>query len=259
MSSLLLAPLFGSLLLLVGSPTAAAAPRVRVALEDGESAPDDGQDASEDAEDGIPSTGAEAPDSRTPWGFEDPSIEPAVSAMLFPTAGGGVTGFLAVGGEGAIRFRQETEAPLHGAGRARAVAQVLFGQDFYNGYSGRVGAFAGPRFGPARLQVGPDFFASRYVVSGVDATPLTGIGLPLTASLAGKRMGLQAGVEPAWYITSGWDGVDWADEDAFGLGDEFTYQMGAFISTRALSVGLGYTHRIMSIGVQRGLVFGVGF
>lgn len=218
-----------------------------------EDEPDPGDDASGSAQ---PSPGTT---SGMAWTRDDLRVDPAVSAVLFPTAGGGYAGLLALGAEAAVPFREDTEEALHWAGTARGVGQVLVGPNLYNGYAARVGAFVGPQLGPARIRLGPDVFTSRYVLSGVDASPLTGVGLPLTASVAGKRLGVRGGVTPAWYLAGGWEGVDWSTTDAFGLGDEFTYELGAFVSTRVLSLGLGYTHRIMSIGVQRGLVFGVGF
>lgn len=219
----------------------------------GEDEPDPGGETADPAQ-SSPGT-AEGMD----WKRDDLRVDPAVSAVLFPTAGGGYAGLLALGAEAAVPFREDTEEALHWAGTARGVGQVLVGPNLYNGYAARVGAFVGPQLGPARIRLGPDVFTSRYVLSGVDASPLTGVGLPLTASVAGKRLGVQGGVTPAWYLAGGWEGVDWSTTDAFGLGDEFTYELGAFVSTRVLSLGIGYTHRIMSIGVQRGLVFGVGF
>lgn len=219
----------------------------------GEDEPGPGGDAAGSA-DASAGTG-----SGTSWKRDDLRVEPAVSAVLFPTAGGGYAGLLALGAEAAVPFREDTEEALHWTGTARGVGQALVGPNLYNGYAARVGAFIGPQLGPARIRLGPDVFTSRYVLSGVDASPLTGVGLPLTASVAGKRLGVQGGVTPAWYLASGWDGVDWSVTDSFGFGDELTYELGAYVATRALSLGVGYTHRIMSIGVQRGLVFGVGF
>lgn len=202
----------------------------------------------EEAEDGGP------PRDGPPWKLGRPGLEPAVGAVLF---GGG--GLLALGAEGSVPFAQETQDAFRWGGRARVVGQVLVGPDLFNGYAARLGVFAGPSAGPARLRVGPDFFLNQFVFGTLDADPFSGIGMPLTLSLGGDAVGIYGGVEPAWYVSGGWPGVDWSNEDLFGFGDEFTYKVGAHVSTKSLGLGLGYTHRITSFGLQQGISVGLGF
>jgi hypothetical protein len=222
--------------------------------EDEDEEDDSGEDDSED-EDGP----APEPRDGPPWTVGRPGIQPAVGAVLFPDGSGGITGLLALGAEAYLPFYQETDETLRWGGKARVVGQVLVGPDFYNGYAARVGVFAGPSAGPARLRVGPDFFINQYVLSGVDSDPFSGVGIPLTLSLTGGSAGIYGGVEPAWYMSGGWPVVDWGSEDIFGFGDEFTYRVGANVSTSSFGLGLGYTHRITYYGVQRGISVGIGF
>lgn len=213
--------------------------------------------ADEDADQGEPAPLREPRDG-PPWKLGKPGLEPAVGAVLFPSGTGGITALVGLGGEASLPFYQETNETLRWGGRARVVGQVLLGPDLYNGYAARVGVFAGPSAGPARLRVGPDFFVNQYLLSGADPDPFSGVGLPLTLSLGGDNAGIYGGVEPAWYMSGGWPGVDWGSEDIFGFGDEFSYRVGANVSTSSLGLALGYTHRITSFGVQRGVAVGFG-
>ena len=228
---------------------------------------DDGDDidgtmassATDDAEDDAEERAPRPPKDGPGWKLGRPGIEPAVGAVLFPDGSGGVTGLVALGAQASLPFYQDSQETIRWGGNARAVGQVLLGPDLYNGYAARLGVFAGPSAGPARLRVGPDFFINQYVLSGVNADPFSGVGLPLTLFLTGGSAGIYGGVEPAWYISGGWPGVDWSSEDIFGFGDEFTYRVGANVSTSKLSLGLGYNHRITAFGVQRGVSVGLGF
>jgi hypothetical protein len=215
--------------------------------------------ATADESDAADEAPAGPPKDRPPWKLGRPGIDPAVGAVLFPTGDGGMTGLVALGAQASLPFGQETQETVKWGGSVRAVGQVLVGPDLYNGYAARLGAFVGPSAGPARLRVGPDFFINQYVLAGLDTDPFSGIGLPLTLSLSGKGAGIYGGVEPAWYTSGGWPAVDWSNEDIFGFGDEFAYKVGGNISTSSFGLGLGYTHRITSFGVQRGVSVGIGF
>ncbi len=189
------------------------------------------------------------------WKVGKPGLSPALGAILFP--GGGVA---AVGASAKLPFWQETPEKLRWGGYARAQGQLLIGTtDLYSGYATRLGVFAGPRYAPLSLDVGPDFFYANYLVSGIDSAPFSGVGLPATATFAVKGLGLYAGVEPAWYVSGNWPSVDWDSEEMFGFGDEFTYLVGGSVATGGLALGLGYSYRITGYGVQRGISIGLGF
>lgn len=189
------------------------------------------------------------------WKVGKPGLDPAVGAFIGPDGGA-----LALGVEASLPIYQDTTEKFRWGGRTRAIGQVLLGADpLFGGYAVRVGAFGGPRYKPFSIDFGPDFFYNVYNVAGLDGAPFSGVGLPLTLNMSVPGFGLYGGVEPAWYVSGDWPSVDWAEQDLFGFGDEFTYIVGGGFSTQSLSLGLGYTHRITGFGVLRGVSVGLGF
>ena len=67
---------------------------------------------------------------------------------------------------------------------------------------------------------------------------------------------VSAGVEPAWFISSERPSVDWSSQSLPGLGDEFTYSVGAGVSIEPARLSLSYRHTVTAFGAQKGL--GVG-
>jgi hypothetical protein len=213
--------------------------------------PSDEDEESDDRDDARPDKG-ESPK----WNLGKPSARPAVSAVLY-SDGASTGALLGVGASVRLPFNQMVEKGPYWGGYTRAVGQVFLGPDFYNGYAVRVGAFAGPRLGPLRLDVGPDFFYDTYVYSGVTLDPVAGVGIPATGYIDFQKLMFYGGVEPSFYFSDVRDSVDWGSEDMFGFGDEFTYRVGTAINVDKLGLSIGYSHRITAYGPQRGVSFGI--
>jgi hypothetical protein len=190
------------------------------------------------------------------WQFGKPNVSPALSAVVY-SDGGSVGALMGVGASVVLPFRQRVEQGPYWGGYSRAVGQVFVGPDLFNGYALRVGTFAGPRLGPLRVDVGPDFFSDTYVFGSVTLEPVMAMGLPATTYIDFQTLMFYGGVEPAFYFSDIRKSVDWGSEDLFGFGDEFTYRVGTAINVDKLGLSIGYTHRITGYGIQRGVSFGI--
>ena len=106
------------------------------------------------------------------------------------------------------------------------------------------------------LQTGPDFFWNEYQWGATELAPTAGVGWPLSAATGLGVVSLNAGVEPAWFISSDRPSVEWSDQTLPGFGDEFTYTAGAAVSLDPMRLSIGYRYTLTAFGAQKGL--GVG-
>ena len=188
------------------------------------------------------------------WGSE-PYLRPQAGLSAWAGASGSTSSAVNLGAVGGLYYWQEqTRSPLL-QGQARLRGLKVFGSGV-SGTDVRIGNFIGPSWSVLLLQTGPDVFWNEYQWGATDLAPSLGVGWPLTAATGLGVMSLNAGIEPAWFISSARPSVDWSSQSAPGFGDEFTYAVGGGLALDAMRVSLSYRHTITAFGAQKGL--GVG-
>ena len=196
---------------------------------------------------------AQADENR--WGSE-PYLRPQAGLSAWAGSGGGASTAVNLGAVGGLYYWQEQASSplLQGQARVRGLKVVGSG---VSGTDVRIGNFIGPSWSVLLLQTGPDVFWNEYQWGATELAPTLGVGWPLTAATGLGMLSVNAGVEPAWFISSARPSVDWDSESVPGIGDEFTYAVGGGLSLDVLRLSLSYRHTITAFGAQKGLGVGV--
>ena len=157
---------------------------------------------------------------------------------------------VSLGGTAGLRYWQKGNPTPTWRGTFRGQAAYLVGAG--SGMEVRVGNFIGPWWKMIGVSVGPDLFWNQYTWGSVTLEPTTGVGLPVMTTVGVKQFSVFGGVEPAWYISSERDPVDWSETDAFGFGHEFSKTAGVSLNLPLFRVGVYVTERTTSLGKQVG-------
>ncbi|MFT5679347.1 MAG: hypothetical protein ACI8RZ_000251 [Myxococcota bacterium] len=182
-------------------------------------------------------------------------LRPQGGVSAWAGTGGGTSTALNVGAvAGMYYWQNESRSPIL-QGQARASGAKVFGSGV-TGTDLHIGNFIGPSWSSLMLQTGPDFFWNEYQFGATTLAPTLGLGWPLTASTGLGAVSVNAGVEPAWFISSQRPSVDWDSQSVPGFGDEFTYTVGGGVSIDPARLSLSYRYTVTAFGAQKGL--GVG-
>jgi hypothetical protein len=172
------------------------------------------------------------------------------------------TSSLSIGGQAGVNY-WEIGGPLpRYQGTTRAALSYILGtntatNNSLSGWEARIGSFYGPRWRKAALQAGPDLFHSQYRYGKAQLDPTTGLALPVTAYAWQKPFSVYAGLEPAWYLTDQ-EGTDWSEAELPGIGDEFSYKLGASMQVKGFRAGVDAVWRQTPYGVQSGYGLSLG-
>jgi len=185
-----------------------------------------------------------------------PYLKPVIGLSTF-SSGGSVSSAVSLGAEGGLRYWQKDRDGLYWTGKLRARGAYLLGTGDTTGTDLRIGNFIGPRFKILGLQTGPDVFWNQYTWDGVVLDPTTGLGWPVMASISLTPVYLNAGVEPAWYLSGRREAVDWDSARTFGFGDEFTVFGGVGLGLGPVGIGVSASRTETFYGTRFG--YGVSF
>ena len=116
----------------------------------------------------------------------------------------------------------------------------------------RIGNFIGPKWSQFGIQAGPDLFWNQYNYGQIVMVPSSGVGLPVTATVSAKPLSLYGGFEPAWYMSSPREAVDWSEYDGLGFGDEFSLFGGVSLASNIYRIGINVRKTVTAYGTQFG-------
>ncbi|MEL6342351.1 MAG: hypothetical protein AAFV53_04415 [Myxococcota bacterium] len=204
----------------------------------------------ENTEQGLPQ---DAPNQPRPWEME-PFFRPQAGLSSWASASGNRRTALNVGAiAGSYFYQDRPNLPIiMGLGRVQA-SWLAFGGADISGSDVRVGVFAGPAWDRIRLRTGPDIYRDVYQWGLTTLAPTVGLSWPLSVSTGLGPIGLDAGIEPAFFLASDRPSVDWSQQDGFGFGDEFSYFIAGAIRGDGVNLGLSYSQTTTAFGVARGV------
>lgn len=188
-----------------------------------------------------------------------PYVRPLAGVSVWGGSGRRTTSIATAGAEAGIIFRQVGRPLPRWRVNPRARGQLSSTSSGIAGFHARAGVQAGPWWKHVGLSFGPDLYRDQLLTDRVTLDPVTGMAVPMMGHGRLGPFGLQAGVEPSWFLSGDRPGVDWADTDAFGFGDEFAYLAGASAKVQQMVLGVRWTRRITAMGEGTDWSFNAGF
>jgi hypothetical protein len=188
-----------------------------------------------------------------------PYVRPVAGVSVWGGSGRQTTSIATAGAEAGIVYRQVGKPLPRWRVNPRVRGQIYSTSGGIAGYHARVGAQAGPWWKHVGLSFGPDLYRDQLIVDQIKLDPVNGMAFPVMGLGRFGPIGVQAGVEPSWFLSGDRPGVDWSETDTFGFGDEFAYLAGANVKVQKMVFGVQWTRRITAVGEGTDWGFNAGF
>ena len=126
----------------------------------------------------------------------------------------------------------------------------------------RLGTFIGPKWGPAKIEIGVDGIRTENVFPSADnqivQDPYMAVATPLNAIFDIKVVKIQAMVSPQFFLGGSRDSVDYTQKTLPGFGDEMEYGLSGRVGLGPIGIGLSYSTRVTSYGNDTTIGVGIG-
>ena len=123
----------------------------------------------------------------------------------------------------------------------------------------RLGTFIGPKWGPAKIEIGVDGIRTTNALpDGYAQEPYMAVATPLNAIFDIKVVKVQAMVSPQFFLGGTRNSVDFSQKTLPGFGDEMEYGISGRVGLGPIGIGLSYSTRVTSFGNDTTIGVGIG-